>query len=181
MPYDVKEEECMDTQKITEQIIKEITSIMEEQQHLGAEKENYRHNENAVKTYVDILKVFDDESLKSSELELKKLTEKRLSLEYELKANELKTDSDIRYQELKLKFMEEERLAKEIQLKEQEMKIEFENRLRADILDAAKVVGSGIAFTIVLAMILAYERDGVITTKSFGPFIGQAFRVLLPK
>ena len=171
----------MDTQKITEQIIKEITSIMEEQQHLGAEKENYRHNENAVKTYVDILKVFDDESLKSSELELKKLTEKRLTLEYELKANELKTDSDIRYQELKLKFMEEERLAKEIQLKEQEMKIEFENRLRADILDAAKVVGSGIAFTIVLAMILAYERDGVITTKSFGPFIGQAFRVLLPK
>lgn len=178
----------MDTQKIAEQIVKEITSIMEEQQHLGAEKENYRHNENAVKTYVDILKVFDDESLKSRELELKKLTEKRLTLEYELKVNELnlknqelKTDSDIRYQELKLKFMEEERLAKEIQLKEQEMKIEFENRLRADILDLVKVVGSGIAFTIVLAMILSYEREGVITTKSFGPFIGQAFRVLLPK
>lgn len=179
-------------ENIKEQIIKEITSIMEAQEHLGAEKENYRHNETAVKMYVDILKVLKEDDFKEKEFELKKLMEKRLALEQEfktlqfqkeldLKEREFKIESDRKERELELKALEEERLTKELELKEQQLKMEFENKLRQDIFDVVKAVGSAVAFTMILKMILTFEDKGVITTKAFGPFIGQAFRSLLPK
>lgn len=189
----------MENPKITEQIIKEIASIMETQEHLGAEKENYRHNENAVKTYADILKTFKENDFKEKELKLKESNEERLTKEYELKkkesenefdrknreldlrAQELEKEFDLKDRELKLKALEEERLMKELELKVQELKIDSDNKLREDIFTLIKALGSGVAFATILKMILNYEDKGVITTKAFGPFIGQAFRSLLPK
>lgn len=183
---------CMETQKITEQIIKEIASIMEAQEHLGAEKENYKHNENAVRIYADILKILKEQDNKERELKLKDIAEERLTMEYRLKAEEFKKEFELKLKEfeienerkkreLELKAMEEERLARELEFKERQLKKEFENRLRSDIFDLIKTVGSAAAFVIVLLVILKYEETGVITTKIFSPFIGQAFRSLLSK
>lgn len=150
----------MESQKLTEQIINEMNSIMETQEHLGAEKENYRHNENAVKIYAEILKMFEDNDLKEKEL---------------------KMNFDFKDRELKLKALEEERLMKELELKIQELKIESDSKLRNDIFGLVKSVGGGVTFLAMLLVILKYEDKGVITSKTFGPFVSQAFRFLLPK
>ena len=134
---------------LKERINKEITSIMEEQEHLGAEKENYRHNENAVKTYVDMLNSLEEGDRKDRELELK--------------------------------FQEEKRLSREFKLKERELKMNSDNRLRADAVEMGKYVIGMYGFKKIFEMIVNYEKEGVITTKTFNPIMGQAFRFLLPK
>lgn len=82
------------TGKLVDQISKEIDSIMEVQERLGSETEAYKHNEEAVKIYVELLGLLDEAYRKDRELDLRELEEKRLTLELELKAHELKETSD---------------------------------------------------------------------------------------
>lgn len=186
-------------EELRERINNEITSIMEEQTHLGAEKENYRHNENAVKTYAEMLNSFDEGDRKDRELELKSLNEKRLSEELELKIKnystelEMKrleeerltkafeTETRLKERELELKSLEEERLTKELELRARELNIELNNRMISEIIDIAKYFAGMLGFKKIFEMILAYEKEGVISTKTFNPIMGTAFRFLLPK
>lgn len=82
------------TGKLVDQISKEIDSIMEVQERLGSETEAYKHNEEAVKIYVEMLGLLDEAYRKDRELDLRELEEKRLALELEMKAQELKMTSD---------------------------------------------------------------------------------------
>ena len=84
----------MKTGKLVDQINKEIDSIMEVQERLGSETEAYKHNEEAVKIYVELLGLLDEAFQKDRELDLRELEEKRLALELEMKAQELKMASD---------------------------------------------------------------------------------------
>ena len=80
--------------KLVDQINKEINSIMEVQERLGSETETYKRNTEAVKDYVNMLNALDEASRKDRELDLKVLEEKRHSLELEMKRAEIKAASD---------------------------------------------------------------------------------------